>query len=198
LGPIWGPFDVHFVAGNGGSGIYLGPIGQRPGGGGGGDANPITTQARLILNKRLANFVSSNCDKVFNNVIESYTTKSFSSTIDKTDFYQVRNASHGNLTQDQVVNNGVKTTLNNSVPYGTDAVTIWGPNTTAVLLGANYFSNTDSMFQQNTLLHELLHAYTHWNDKEIFDAFKHYGLKQMNPGTGDITEWLKNDCKRSN
>jgi len=65
----------------------------------------------------------------------------------------------------------------------------------AVLLGANYFSNNDPSFQQNTLLHELLHAYTHWDDKEIFAAFAGYGLKNIHGGTIDIADWLKNDCK---
>ncbi len=153
-------------------------------------------QARGRLNERLANFASSNCAKVFDSVIEDYTTSDFVSYVETTQFYAARSPSFGNLTQNQVVGNGVQTTLNNSLPYGWDAKTIWGPAGNAVLLAPNYFSNTNQAFQQNTLLHELLHAYTHWNDHEIFEAFKDYGIKQVNPGAGDIFEWLKNDCKK--
>ena len=170
-----------------------------PGGTGGGGGRPVDAatdqQARGTLNERLANFASSNCAKVFDSVIEGYTTSGFVAYANTTEFYNARSASFGNLTQNQVVGNGVQTTLNNSVPYGVDAVTIWGSGGNAVLLGANYFSGT-RVSQQNTLVHELLHAYTHWSDPEIFDAFKDYGLAHVNPGSSDITDWLRNDCRK--
>jgi RHS repeat-associated protein len=166
---------------------------------GDGSGRPVDTvtdqQARGRLGERLANFASSNCAKVFGSVIEDYTTNDFVSYVNTTEFYAARSASYANLTQNQVVANGVQTTLNNSVPSGTDAVTIWGPGGNAVLLGGNYFSGT-TLSQQNTLAHELLHAYTHWSDAEVFDAFKNHGLAHVNYGTGDITEWLQNDCKK--
>jgi hypothetical protein len=66
---------------------------------------------------------------------------------------------------------------------------------TAIILGANFPSNTDPVFQQNLPLHELLHAYTEWSDAEIFDAFKSYGLQNLNGGSEDISAWLSTDCK---
>ncbi len=81
-----------------------------------------------------------------------------------------------------------------TVSHGTDAITISGPRVNAVILGPNYFSESADG-KQRILIHELLHAYTHWGDDEIFAAFKEYGLVRVNPGTDDISAWLQRDCK---
>jgi YD repeat-containing protein len=62
------------------------------------------------------------------------------------------------------------------------------------LLGANFFSNSNSAYQGNVLLHELLLAYTNWSDAEIFSAFSAYGLSSPNKDTEDISAGLSTDC----
>ncbi len=154
-------------------------------------------QARTQLNARLQNFASSNCAKIFAKVIQGFSTSDFTSDAQSDTFYAARGGPYSKLTQNQAVGNGVSTTLSGSVPYGWDATTIWGPQGTAVLLGPNYFTNTNSTFQENALLHEALHGYTEWNDVEIFSNFAAYGLQQIHGGTIDITDWLSNDCKKT-
>jgi hypothetical protein len=48
----------------------------------------------------------------------------------------------------------------------------------------------------DTLLHELLHAYTGFPDDKLFERFEQYGL--VNPGdnsTAAISKWIGTDCK---
>jgi RHS repeat-associated protein len=153
--------------------------------------------ARGILQARLKNFKGSNCDKVFSNVIDAYTTSDFVSDVNKTEFYNVTNPNFSNLTQNQVIGNGNNTSLVSSVPYGAAAVTIGDATNSAILLAANFYSNTDSTYRQNVLLHELLHAYTGWNDAEILSMFKNYGLSNPNGDTEDISAWLSTDCTKT-
>ena len=151
--------------------------------------------ARNILRKRTTNFGNSNCDKVFSAVIDGYTTKSFTNDINADEFYNVNANGISNLTQNQVSGNGNNTQLGATLGYGQTAATITNGSTTATLLSANFFSNTNSTFQGNVLLHELLHAYTGWSDPEIFAAFKIYGLSNPTQTTQDISAWLSTDCK---
>jgi RHS repeat-associated protein len=164
------------------------------------DSRPVkdyvtTLMVRRLLQRRLATFEESNCAEVFAQVIEGFSVAGFISTANQTAFYNARVMPFANYTQNQVVGNEVQTTLNMSVPRGTDAVTIAGPQGTAVLLGPNFFSSTSADFQWAVLLHELLHAYTHWDDADIFKYFRRFGLQQVNEGTGDITAWLERDCQ---
>ena len=154
-------------------------------------------QARGILRQRFNNFAGSNCDKVFNAVIAGYSTADFEASVETTEFYNATDPKVGALTQNQVVGNGVQTTLLNTLdPNDPVAATISSATATAIILGANFISNSDPTFQQNVLLHELLHVYTGgWSDAEIFDAFKKYGLQNVNGGTEDICAWLSTDCK---
>ncbi len=154
-------------------------------------------QAQTLLGARLNNFASSHCANVFASVIQGYSTSDFIQDAQSDEFFSARGGAYSNMTQNQVVGNGVSTTLNGSVPFGIDAATIWGPLGTAILLGPNYFSNTNSSSQENTLLHEVLHGYTEWSDGEVFSNFAGYGLQHIHPGTVDITDWLKNDCTKT-
>ncbi len=176
-------------------------FGPGNGGGGGGDPGLFDTQtdaiARKELQDKLKNFSKSNCNKVFADVIEGYSTSGFVGEAKTTEFYAARNQPYASLTQNQVVGNGNKASLNNSLQFGQTARTIQGSLGAAVLLGPNFFSDTVPG-QQNTLVHELLHVYTNgWSDPEIFDAFKDYGLKHINPGSGDITGWISTDCTKT-
>jgi hypothetical protein len=65
------------------------------------------------------------------------------------------------------------------------------------LLGANFFLNSNAVFQENVLLHELLHAYTGGTDGSIFATFSKDGLAAPStPGdTQNITAWLSTDYK---
>jgi len=154
--------------------------------------------ARGELNTRLKNFSGSNCDKAFNSVIQGYSSKGLAGAVDSTEFYNVSNPFFAGSTQDDVSSNGSSTTLGNSIPFGTAAVTV-GPGgaQASVLLGRNFFSNTNTSYQSNVLLHELLHAYTGWSDSEIFSAFNKYGLTNPNRDTEDISAWLSTDCTKT-
>ena len=108
-------------------------------------------------------------------------------------YYDARGAD-ASYTQNQVTGNGVSTTLSNSLPWTQFARTIYGLGQSAILLGPNFFTLPNTTAQANTLLHEVLHAYTGgWSDNEIFGAFADYGLKRINPGSGDISNWLETD-----
>jgi hypothetical protein len=166
------------------------------GGGGGGHTDAVTDKlARQTLQSRLKNFSASNCNKVFDAVIDGYTTKGLATDANTTQFYNVNSPGISDLTQNQVSGNGSNTTLGSSLSAGQAAETLLGGTSPAVLLGTNFFSNSNSTYQGNVLLHELLHGYTGWSDAEIFSAFSAYGLTNPNGDTEDISAWLSTDCK---
>ena len=170
-----------------------------PGGEGGAAERPIDTQtdvsARATLSGRLKNFGGTNCDKVFGNAIKGYSTSGLLKGVGSTEFYDARAGAFGGTSQDQVVANGADTTLANSLNFGQAAATIHGSLGAAVLLGANFFSNTNAVYQGNVLLHELLHAVSNADDNDLFGTFGKYGLRHQIGGTEDISAWLSTDCK---
>jgi RHS repeat-associated protein len=188
---------------------YYGPVYYQPqkpqqptGGGASGRPIDYATDkvARATLNTRLANFGSTNCDKVFNSVIQGFSASGFAGTANSTQFYNTTNPSYSGDTQNQVSGNGSGTTLGASfVPgLGASAMTISGSLGAVVLLGGDFFANTNATYQSNVLLHELLHAYTGWSDADIFSAFAAYGLKQTPfGGTENISAWLSTDCTKT-
>lgn len=153
--------------------------------------------ARGELNARLANFRGSNCNKVFNNVIAGYSTSGLLGDVNSTEFYNASSSQFSSYTQNQVSANGSSQTLGTCTGAQVTAQTVGaGGSWVSVLLGANFFSNSNAVYQQNVLLHELLHVYTNgWSDSEIFAAFKNYGLSNPNGDTEDISAWLSTDCK---
>ena len=215
---IWGPFPttptIPPIGGTSGGGTGGGPCievasrvlidpqfrpcGGVPGGGGGGSGATSTDQmARTLLRKRLQSLAFSHCNKVFSSVIGSYSAKDFSSEISSTEFYDVTNPTVANLTQNQVSGNGNSTQLGNSLnPNDPVAATVLGGTSAPVLLGADFFSNSNPTFQGNVLFHELIHAYTEWDDAEIYSSFQKYGL--VDPGYGNtdaISAWVSTDCR---
>jgi hypothetical protein len=164
-------------------------------GGGNGRVTDSSTDilARQVLSAKLKGFASSNCNKVFNQVIDGYSTGGFVGEIYSTEFYDVTKTQLGSLTQDQVVGNGNNQSLSGTVGSGL-AATIQSSSAAAILLGTNFWTDTASD-QQNVLLHELLHVDTNWSDPEIFNNFAAYGLSKLNFGSGDITAWISTDCK---
>jgi RHS repeat-associated protein len=152
-----------------------------------------------ILQKQLLNalsgFEGTNCNKVFGLVIKGFTAAKFKKEAQTVKFYSARTMPDAASTQDQVVGNGSQTTLNNSVPYGDDAATIWGKRGEAIIIAPNFETEATSADQGNVLKHELLHAYTRWTDNQVFNAFKGYGLQRVNPGTDDISTWIGTDCR---
>ena len=153
--------------------------------------------ARATLLQRLQNISGSNCDKAFSDVIEGYTTKSLTREVNGTGFYNVNSSGISDLTQNQVSGNGNTTYLGATLGSGNTAGTIIDGTRSAVLLGANFFSNTNGVYQGNVLLHELLHAYTGWSDAEVFSAFSGHGLSNPSGDTEDISAWLSTDCNRT-
>jgi RHS repeat-associated protein len=178
--------------GGGAGGAHCAFTGCGDSGGGGGPEPPatpvdITTDnlARGVLDSRLKDFGRSNCNKVLGDVIEDYTTKGFTGEVNIAEFYNITNPNVSSLTQNQVSGNGNPTSLGTSIPYGNAAKTISGSAGTAILLGANFFSNADATYQGNVLLH----------DSEIFANFASDGLSNPNGDTEDISAWLSTDCK---
>ncbi|MCC7496339.1 MAG: hypothetical protein IT160_02100 [Bryobacterales bacterium] len=183
-------------------GLVLSAAGTDAGGGGGTTLRPTDAAtdatARNTLKARLKGFAGSNCDKVFGAVIDGYTTKDIIASVSSTEFYNVNNQASSDLTQDQVSGNGSSTLLSQSLNSNDPvASTLIGGTVPAVLLGANFFSNSAATFQGNVLLHELLHAYTNWNDTEVFQIFGAYGLKNIHGDTEDISAWMSTDCLRT-
>jgi RHS repeat-associated protein len=149
------------------------------------------------LKKKLKNFGKSHCNDVFNAVIAGYSTKDFLKSVDSTNTYDIpsSDAPLASFTQDDVSGNGNGTSLFRTVS-GHVAVTISNGTRPAIILGPDFFME-DKGTQGNDLVHEELHAYTGWNDQEIFDAFSDYGLEHKNRGTSDISNWIANDCTRT-
>jgi len=104
-------------------------------------------------------------------------------------FNATAGSDYANLEQRQVVDNDIRTTLANSGGYGSFATTILGDTMVAVALHANFYSANDQQ-QQNTLLHEMLHAIG-WEHDTLVATFGSEGLQ----GVFDISDWLQRDCK---
>jgi RHS repeat-associated protein len=136
------------------------------------------------------------CLKVFQQVIPGFTRRRWDAVLDWTPILfaaRTGNPMGDLLTVGDVVGGSDSTPINQSVPYGTDAVTIRGAWGAAVVIGPNAYSNaygTDMV-----LLHEYLHVVSGWNDNEVFQRFEGFGLKKRNPGTDDITAWISRGCK---
>ena len=187
-GPFGGPVDA-----NSGS----------PGGGGGGIPADLklNKQAQGLLDSRLANFGTSHCNEVFSSVIDGYHTTDIQNAADSKNGYNVNfynPTSDGGYTQGQVTGNGSDTKLSGSVTTSDVSVTVNGNVASAIVLNGDFFLNSNATFQENVLLHELLHAYTKWTDTEMFSNFSQYGLTHasgVQNNTEDISAWLSTDCK---
>ena len=149
----------------------------------------------LLRNRLNKAFAKPNCNSVFSNAINDYSLSDLRNAAKATNFYDVSVSSVGSLSQAQVSGNDNSTSLVNTISFGVDATTVNGPGQSAVLLGPNFYYNSVPSFQDSVLLHEVLHAYTRWNDTEVFHNFANYGLTQINPGSGDISTWLSTDCR---
>jgi hypothetical protein len=167
-------------------------------GGGSGPVDPLLNrQERAILRSRLANFANSHCNQVFSEVIAGYSTGEIQTTANSVNFYNAASNPDASYTQNQVTGNGVSTNLGQSLPTGGTAQEISGGAGAAIILGANFFSNPNAVYQGNILLHEVLHADTGWTDADIFANFKDFGLQNPNGDTEDISAWLSTDCTKT-
>jgi RHS repeat-associated protein len=179
------------------SGLMPPKRGNGPDGGPGSIFAPIANAntnswARKLLNSKLQK-LPDECLKAFQ-ALKGFSMANVISAIYETNFYNVD--LNGTLTQQDVVGNGISTTLRATLPLGWDAVTL-GRDTAwhAVLFSSSVEKNLSESGQQNLLLHELMHA-SGWSDDEMFKAFKAFGLEKPNDGTtGEITNWLARDCK---
>lgn len=115
-----------------------------------------------------------------------------------TNFYNIAN--DGNLTQNQVTGNGSSATLAGTLGNN-DAATIGVAGSltaragAAILFNSGLVENVDAFWQQNYLLHELLHAFGEL-DEAVFNDFVKYGLvKPSDSTTAAITRWISTDCR---
>jgi RHS repeat-associated protein len=189
-------------------GGFGGDGGGNGGGGGGGGIGwspkiDIATNSveRGVLSARLTNFASSNCAKVIGAVFTKVTGTAFSvsqfvAVANSIDFYNATNQTVGAWTQNQVSGNGNSGTLS-AAAGGNTAVTIINGIQPAIILGASFFQyQRNQTFAGNTLLHELLHAFTGWSDAQVYQYFAAYGLTQYGSvNTESISAWLSTDCK---
>jgi hypothetical protein len=164
--------------------------------------------ARSLLQKRLTGFADSDCydvlqeggidpDKIINN---------YSSVL----FFDARDTSpYSDVPLSYIVKGDTSgQTIGGSA--GPRATTISG--TKDVLLGGDFFGvNLNRLSsaqlagfqldQQNTLLHEVIHALTGLSDNNLFtnQVFLQNGLDNSDyknfGNTGAFTDWLKNGCK---
>lgn len=138
-----------------------------------------------LIDTRLTDWDSSNCAKVLG--IDRNTL--WDVAHNKINVYDARSdSSYATLRQRDVVDNVVDTTLANSRDIGAWAVTIKGTTTVAVAFYANFFL-ADNQQQQNTVLHEMLHAIG-WSHDTLVEQFSSNGLR----GVFDISDWLQRDC----
>jgi RHS repeat-associated protein len=134
-----------------------------------------------------------NCFKIFQRAIKHFSRSDFDATANATPVFYPPSPALSSLTQADVVGGSNPTPLNQSLPYGAGGTTIHGPWGSAILLGPNAFIPSND--PDATYLHELIHAYTGLNDDQVFNLFKPFGLKHLNPGTYDITLWIMSNCK---
>ncbi|MGA2273939.1 MAG: RHS repeat-associated core domain-containing protein [Bryobacteraceae bacterium] len=196
--------------------VYVYPVG--PGGPSGGAASwkpakvdqTSNEMAMGLLSNAFKSFAKSNCAKVFAQDLSSYSTASgatgfsvsaFENEAATANFYNVNNPNYQSLTQNQVSNNGSSVNISSGTftgPYAdSTAITIAGGTANpAVLLGAEFFSNTNTVFQTDVLIHELLHAmFNGLGDQQMFSAFANAGLTQGPYGdTENISAWISTDC----
>ena len=85
-----------------------------------------------------------------------------------------------------------------SIVGDSNAVTLWGPNGSIsdnVDLGNNFYSSNSSK-QQTTLLHELLHYATQFDDNGFVQQ---YGIQPApyESSSAAISDWINHDCPKS-
>jgi len=157
------------------------------------------TWARSILSDRFISFQGSNCDKVFAGVDKSYTSGGFMSEAQNVNFYAAAKAPYSNWSQDDVSGNGDSTTSLVASLGNSTAATITNGIVPAILIGSGSLKgNVDVKITGDTLLHELLHAYTGWDDTTIYSKFSQSGLVDPKDGfTSAISRWIGTDCKNT-
>jgi RHS repeat-associated protein len=169
--------------------------------------------AHNALANRLKNFGDSNCAHVLRKVIgdSTYQTNDLQDMAKNINFYDRSNLVFGRLTEDSIANNGDKTRL---IDFGGGLTNISAFTITTsplkyapiVVNGSEFRLINSAKYTENTLLHELLHAYlrkfkpfsaTLASDTSMFVYFGPYGLRG-NYGTEMISSWLSMDCKSTN
>jgi RHS repeat-associated protein len=136
-----------------------------------------------------------NCFKIFQKAIKNFSRKDFDAKANATPVLDPRSPALAPFSQDFFVGGSNTTPISQSLPYGAGGITINGPRGSVILLGPNaYVPSNDP---DATYLHELIHAYTHLDDDQVFDLFKPYGLRHLNPGSYDITVWIMSNCKNT-
>jgi len=136
-----------------------------------------------------------NCFKIFQKAIKSFSRKNFDATANATPVLDPRSPALAPFAQNFFVGGSNTTPISQSLPYGAGGITISGPRGSVILLGPNAFAPSND--PDATYLHELIHAYTRLDDDQVFDLFKPYGLRHLNPGSYDITLWIMSNCKNT-
>ncbi len=123
------------------------------------------------------NTLSKNCDSEFKKTIPHYTNAGFFSSLASTAFQQYPPGTP-NIPSDD---------------FGADADTLMNVPGRPIRLLPNFYG-LSAPYGLSVLVHEGIHHFTGWGHEQIFKQFYNAGLRHTNPGSGDITDWIKNGC----
>ncbi len=149
-----------------------------------GSTNDIKTRvftlseiSQLITDSQ--NAFSSHCDTVFTaKIVPAYTNANFFNQLRVTGIQQYPNKADPNMPSHEL---------------GADADSVLNKTDRPIRFFPNFYT-VPRTYQEFVLIHEGIHRYTGWDHPTIFDAFRFAGLKQVNPDSGDITDWLQRGC----
>jgi hypothetical protein len=134
------------------------------------DTNDLISKAPTDL--------SQNCNTKFGRVIPGYTKAAF--------FKSLLSAT---IEQYPAGTPNIPTHM-----FGADAETMIRMPGAPIRLFPNFYG-AGTAGQIFTLIHEGIHHFTKWTDPTVFTKFRSSGLRQVNPGTHDITNWIQGGCK---
>jgi RHS repeat-associated protein len=123
------------------------------------------------------NTLSKNCDSAFKKTMPNYTNSGFFKSLASTAFQQYP-AGTPNIP---------------SHAFGADADTLINSPGRPIRLFPNFYGDSVS-YGLGVIVHEGIHHFTGWTDDQVFQHFFKSGLRHPNPGTDDITNWIKNGC----
>ena len=107
-------------------------------------------------------------------------------------FWDTRYAAIASRTVYSVIHSGSTTVTLQQYVGDADADTLSGTNN--VILGINFFTDLTQTQQIAAAIHEALHVELDIGDATLKQDLAAFGFVPQPQGTGDITDWISNDC----